>query len=343
MKYGKIAAILAALLLLLIVGRYWPEPVKKSPGAKIRPPEVPGLNFGAINVPLAVLWTEPGMKRDYDSLILGAANNPAAWAGGMDLEMRLWLVNKVETQALFGERVAILERRGDWLKVTAISQRTGQNKLGYPGWLPAAQVSLNESYLGEQLSLPEVVVAVPLARLFRDSDLGTVIVELSCQTRLPLIAVEGQTFMVRLPDGSAGYLAPGEAKRAGELVFSAAGAVEEARQFLGLPYLWGGTSSYGFDCSGFTFRILQSQGLSIPRDADEQAREGVPVVKENLRPGDLLFFAAKEGRGQIHHVGIYSGGGRMVHAPNSSSSVREEEYDAGAYGEEYWGARRYAP
>ncbi|MHB8985553.1 MAG: C40 family peptidase, partial [Eubacteriales bacterium] len=111
----------------------------------------------------------------------------------------------------------------------------------------------------------------------------------------------------------------------------------------GLPYLWGGTSSYGFDCSGFTFRILQSQGLSIPRDADEQAREGVPVVKENLRPGDLLFFAAKEGRGQIHHVGIYSGGGRMVHAPDSSSSVREEEYDAGAYGEEYWGARRYAP
>lgn len=343
MKHGKITAILAALLLLLIIGRYWPEPAKKSPAAKDPPASVPGLVFGAVNVPLAVLWTEPGAKRDYDGLILGAATDPSAWTGGMDAEKRLWLVNKVETQALFGERVAVLERRGDWLKVAAVSQRTGQNRLGYPGWLPAAQVSINESYLGEQLSLPEVVVAVPMARLFRDSDRESMIVELSYQTRLPLMAVEGQSFMVCLPDCSAGYLVPGEAKRADELVFSSAGAVEEARRFLGLPYIWGGTSSYGFDCSGFAYRVYQSQGLSIPRDADEQAREGIPVEKEDLRPGDLLFFAAKGGQGQIHHVGIYSGGGAMVHAPNSSSSIREEPFDSGTYGEEYWGARRYAP
>ncbi|MHB1042782.1 MAG: stalk domain-containing protein [Eubacteriales bacterium] len=302
-------------------------------------PESP--QFGAINVPVANLWTEPGSKREYDATILGGSTDPAAWAAGMDTNMKMWLVGKVDTQALFGERVAVLERRGDWLKVAAMSQRTQLNSLGYPGWAPAAQVSFNPLYLSDKSRLEEVVAAEPLAGLYHDAALTDRAGGLCYQTRLPVLAEEGGAFLVRLPDGGTGYLSREEAKKAGGLSFSGAGVIREARRFLGLGYIWAGTSSYGFDCSGFTFRVFQSQGISIPRDADEQAKEGLPVAREDLKPGDLIFFASNGGTGEIHHVGLYVGGGRMIHAPDSRSSVREDPIGAGTYGAEYWGARRY--
>lgn len=308
---------------------------------RLRQVDNSGPRPGAVNVPVAVLWSEPGPKRDHDNLILGAATEPAAWARGMDPEMRLWLVGRAETQALYGERLATLEAKGDWLKVAALSQKTRQNELGYPGWVPAAQVSFDSAYLKEQPALPEVVVAAPLAGLYRDAALSEQICNLCYQTRLPLLAEEGQAYRVRLPGDSTGYLGRSGTKKAGELTYSGAAAAEEARRFLGLNYIWAGTSSYGFDCSGFTFRVLQSQGLSVPRDADEQAEGGTPVKKEDLLPGDLLFFANENGKGDIHHVGIYAGRGLMVHAPNSKSFVRVEAFDTGSYAMEYWGARRY--
>ncbi|MCL6639486.1 MAG: C40 family peptidase [Firmicutes bacterium] len=294
-------------------------------------------------MPLAVLWTEPGPKREYDRSILGAGTDPAAWAAGMDPEMRLWLVGKAETQALYGERLAVLERRGDWLKVAAVAQKTRLNHLGYPGWLPAVQVQSDPSYLRDQEAMPEVAISVPGAVLYRDPALREASIEVGYQTRLPLLAEEEKAVRVRLPDGGTGYIERDKVKKTGELSFSGSGIVREARRFLGINYLWAGASPYGFDCSGFTMRLYQSQGISIPRDADDQAQEGVPVAREDLAPGDLLFFAAKGGRGQIHHVGLYSGNGMMIHAPNSRSAVREEPFDSGVYGEEYWGARRYHP
>ncbi len=105
--------------------------------------------------------------------------------------------------------------------------------------------------------------------------------------------------------------------------------------------MWGGTSTWGFDCSGFCLRLYQSQGICIPRDADEQAAGGEAVSREDLLPGDLLFFAGPGGQGDIHHVGVYTGGDMMIHAPNSRAAVREEDFTAGKYGEEFWEARRY--
>ena len=138
-----------------------------------------------------------------------------------------------------------------------------------------------------------------------------------------------------------GYLSRRETKKTTELFFSKENIIQEAQQFLGLKYLWGGTSSDGFDCSGFMFRLYQSQGILIPRDASEQAGAGKPVLKENLQPGDLLFFAKVTPVDKIHHVGMYIGEGLMIHSPNSKSVIRIEPFEAGVYGEEYWGARRY--
>lgn len=301
-----------------------------------------GQGRGTVKEPATVFWSQPGQLRDYDTLILKEKNDPAGWAGGMDTTMRLWLVGKADTMAIYGEPVIILERRGEWLKVAAEEQKTTLNALGYPGWVPAAHIVSNDTYLNELKTLSNVVVVRPTAGIFLREDLADVLGEASYMTRLPLLEKKDRSVMVRLPDGRAAFLKRDDIKEAGDLSFSRAGIVEEAGKFLGLRYIWAGTASYGFDCSGFTMRLYHSQGITIPRDADEQAKEGIAVARPDLLPGDLVFFAAEGGSGQIHHVGMYIGDGLMIHSPNSDSTVKIQGIDSGSYAGEYWGARRYA-
>lgn len=339
-----LVAALAALFYLpyrLTVGTAIPDrsPV---PGERGGPASPTGCERGAVRVPATVLWAGPGQMRDYDELILRDNNDPVAWAGGMDASMRLWLVDKADSMALFGEPVDILEDRGEWLKVAAVWQKTTLNERGYPGWVPAAHIARNNEYSTDLKRLPGVVVTAKTTHLYKNEELTDISGEVAYQTRLPLLEEKGRAATVRLPDGATGFLTRSDLKRGEELAFSWEGIVDEARKFLGAHYLWGGTASFGFDCSGFTMRLYQSQGLTIPRDADEQARGGTAVSRQDLLPGDLLFYAAKGGQGQIHHVGMYIGNGQMIHAPNSRSLIRIEAIDSGDYGEEYWGARRYA-
>lgn len=299
---------------------------------------------GAINVGLAIFWSKPFEEPIYQEISHRAAANPAQWAKRLNSDERLWLVGKVDTMAIYGERVAILDRCGPWVKAAAVSQPNRHNQQGnpgYPGWIFADQISYDSVYLTEQSTYPEAAICVPQATLFNDAALSGPLGSLSYQTRLPVLSEFENRLQVRLPDGQVGYLSRSDAQKTTEVLFSHQSIISEARRFLDLHYLWGGTSSYGFDCSGFMFRLYQSQGISIPRDASEQAREGVLVSKEDLRPGDLLFFDYKNQPGKIHHVGMYIGEGMMIHSPNSQSAIRIESFETGVYGEEYWGARRY--
>jgi len=299
------------------------------------------IAFGAINVPLAIFWSEPGIP-EYQKISLSAATYPQSWSESLDVQQRLWLVEKVNTMAIYGETVAILDGKNNWLQVAALDQRTKDNKWGQAGWVPANQIIYNDTYLQEQHYLPEAVISVAKATLFQDTACwAEPFHELSFQVRLPILLEGEYIFQVRLPDGNTGYLSRLETKKACELFFSRECIIAEARQFWGLRYLWGGTSCYGFDCSGYTFRLYQSQGISLYRNSKQQSQEGIPIEEENLLPGDLVFFASEGGKGNIHHVGMCVGNGIMIHAPQSSSFIQESRFDIGHYHEEYWGGRRY--
>lgn len=108
--------------------------------------------------------------------------------------------------------------------------------------------------------------------------------------------------------------------------------VETAAKYIGTPYLWGGTSPSGFDCSGFTQYVYAKLGIKIPRTSEQQALMGTPVDGiSNAQPGDLVFFAGSDGTAQAPgHVGIYVGNGEMINAPYTGTNVRVEPVaDAG--------------
>ncbi|WP_053071910.1 C40 family peptidase [Ornithinibacillus contaminans] len=117
--------------------------------------------------------------------------------------------------------------------------------------------------------------------------------------------------------------------------------IEAGKQFLGLEYLWGGMSSFGYDCSGFSYAMHKAAGYQISRDASDQAEHGKEIALDELLPGDLLFFAYQEGVGSIHHVGIYFGDGKMIHSPQTGKGIEITSLKDTIYEKELCVARRY--
>lgn len=121
--------------------------------------------------------------------------------------------------------------------------------------------------------------------------------------------------------------------RTHDLVFSALG-------FMGIPYVWGGSSpETGFDCSGFVQYVFrQTVGMVLPRSSFDQIRQGIAVARDDLRPGDLVFFNTM--RATASHVGIYIGDNRFIHAPRRGKTVEIAEFTNSYWQARFDGARR---
>jgi gamma-D-glutamyl-L-lysine dipeptidyl-peptidase len=216
-------------------------------------------------------------------------------AGHLPLDPHVWptpavtyserraLVGHMPTQVLYGETVRVLAQRSGWTKIAVPDQPSPLDARGYPGWVRSWQ-------LGPAFAAPLVVTARS-AQLANGTEVG---------------------FATQVPRGAV----PASATR--PLPHTRADLVRTAEQFLGLHYLWGGLSAWGYDCSGLTWAVYRAHGITIPRDADAQFASGTPVALAKMQPGDLLFYE----RPVVGHVAIYVGGGRMVEAPNSASEVR---------------------
>lgn len=151
----------------------------------------------------------------------------------------------------------------------------------------------------------------------------------------------GQVLVIPVSDGAQ----PGDAASPQPSTQVSRGALPDARQvlakaasLLGSPYVYGGSGPYAFDCSGFTMYVFRQVGIELPHNAADQAGLGVPVSREQLAPGDLVFFSYY-GRPGIDHVGIYAGDGQFIHA-SSRAGVKYSSLYEPYYAANYQGARR---
>jgi len=328
-----------AVLPALAVGLAVPAAAKPAPVDDA--PQV-----GWVDVAAATMWVDPGKDRKVDADATGNPVDLRAWTDGLTLDQRLWLVGELETQALYGTKVTILDRKNGWSYVAVDGQPTPRNELGYPGWVPDVQISTDPAF-GQHAGQPFALVTATTTGLYSDAARTDKTLDVALDTRLPVLGHDGSSIEVATPDRGPAYLDETAAQvydSAADIPTpSGADLVATAKRYVGLPYVWAGTSSWGFDCSGFTHTVYDVHGVTIPRDADAQYAAGTPVADGDLQPGDLLFYA--HDNGYVHHVGMYVGDGYEIDAPNNTSTemstveiVKVAEH---RYADEYVGARRF--
>ena len=261
----------------------------------------------AIDVSLATLWRAPGLARAIDAPALANPVDLDRWNRNLaTAASRRWLGSRVVTQALYGETVKVVAVRGRWAKVVVPDQPTPLNPRGYPGWLPVRQLASRFTSAGANRA---VTTRTALLHLRRRT------MQLSYGTRLSVTGQDTRgNWLVRTPDGS-GWLAHGSLQKAP--VPTGASIVAAAKRFLGLRYLWGGVSGWGFDCSGLVWNDFRAHDVTIPRDTGPQSRGGRKVRAGHLRPGDLVFYGSP-----ATHVAIVAGVGSMIESPDSAHNVR---------------------
>ncbi|MEW5568137.1 NlpC/P60 family protein [Rossellomorea marisflavi] len=292
-----------------------------------------------VNVAVATLWTTPQSPRKRDEEILSDPVDMEKWIAPQDYESLLELCdhNLIQSQLLFGTEVNVVRRDGSWSEVIVAEQPSSKCAAGYPGWIPSCQLSRDER---KEPKDGYAIVNVPFTELEYENGR----MKLSYLTALPVIDQTEEVVRVQTPKGL-GTL------QVNDIVFSSrtvpdvqgdgAAIVKEGEQFLDLPYLWGGMSAFGYDCSGFSYNMCRANGVIIPRDANDQAIHGEKVSLDAMKPGDLLFFAYEQGKGAVHHVGIYHGNGAMIHSPKTGRTIEILSLKGTYYEEELCEARRY--
>ncbi|MGQ9712714.1 MAG: C40 family peptidase [Desulfotomaculales bacterium] len=282
---------------------------------------------------------------------LGAILTGGAWAGRARLAEPHVIVRgtaagvyaapeegaEMVTQAITGEHLVVRRRGGDWLQVTVPD--------GYTGWVRAGDTVPYRRGRGPLDGVThKVLVMVPVAGVARDPG-GPLLMQVTMGSELGVLGAGKGRYRVKLPTGE-GWLAADAGRvlpvNAGPPRGSRADILETAGKFLGSPYVWGGTTALGIDCSGFTYRVYQVNGIKLPRDADRQFdAPGARAVDDPL-PGDLVFFgpAPIPNDGGVSHVGIYLGEGEFIHASSGRGVVVNRLADP-YYRDRYIGTKSY--
>ena len=242
----------------------------------------------------------------------------------------------METQGLLGEPVKIL-KDGRWLYV---EQADGDRS-----WvLSSSVVKMTAKECSQWNQCRQAVVTSIYAFVYSKPEKSShTISDVVANNRLKVLDETKDFFHVQFPDGRKGYLSKQDAVelkkwRAG-LKYDAQSIIATSKKLIGFPYMWGGTSTKGIDCSGFVRTALLMHDIIIPRNASQQAKKGkhIEIASDfsNLIPGDLVFFGRKaQGdtvKARVSHVGIYIGNKKFIHSLGyvhiSSFNPADVEYD----------------
>jgi cell wall-associated NlpC family hydrolase len=260
------------------------------------------------------------------------------------------------TQALLGAAVEVLERGDRWIKV--------RMEDGYEGWIAKGQLSISDfrfsifDWEGETKNLPNpkseiqnpkltdwVSITDLWVNLRTRPDSRMPALTLACiGTCLPLAERQPGWLGVALPGGGVGWLeehrghVQPEGYRPPPPMPEA--LVATARCFMGVPYLWGGCSPLGLDCSGFVQLVFRLHGIRLPRDAHQQVERGSPVPLGGAKASDAVFFGAVDEPQRVVHVGLSMGSGAFIHAAGSDR-VRVNDLSDPPYAGRLVGVRRY--
>ena len=255
------------------------------------------------------------------------------------------------TQARLGEIVCVLEDKGEWARVQLESD-------GYVGWTQSVTLyRADEKSLRDYVASCNVLVQGELVRAYDDAARTNVVGKLPFAVALPMVEQCGGVASVRFPDGRICWVANSAhdellpmAQRPHNDSAGIAYTLSLIRKFVGVPYLWGGRTPFGYDCSGLAQTFYGFIGIAIPRDADQQFVAG-KMVEGQPSPGDLLFFGdptdLSERYERITHVAISLGGDEFIHANGAARGISYNSFNPAAPNyrtylkEHFVGARRF--
>ncbi|SIQ03203.1 C40 family peptidase [Maribacter ulvicola] len=235
---------------------------------------------------------------------------------------------ELATQAILGTVVKVLKKEGDWYLI--------QTPDKYLAWVDAGGIQLmNTQNIENWSSSDKIIYTNTYGHAFSSKETNNRISDIVAGSLLKLVSSDEEFYKIEFPDGRQAYISKDEAeeysKWVSNLNFNADSLIATSKTLIGVPYLWGGTSTKGVDCSGYTKTIFYLNGMVIPRDASQQVHAGKPIDSvadfSKLKKGDLLFFGRKATETtseKVVHVGMWIGDNQFIH---SSEMVRVSSVD----------------
>jgi len=230
-------------------------------------------------------------------------------------------------QSIMGTTLKLLKKNREYFLV--------QTPYNYLGWITGSSfVRSTKNEVEQWQNAKKIMVNSNYAQVFSDKSSSALpISDAAYGCEMKYVKSSGSWYDVILPDGRTGVIEKKYCEPVADKIINPNKLLKTAKSFMGIPYLWGGNSSKGFDCSGFSQTVYKSQGILLPRDANMQVNLGERILPDEefskVKEGDLLFFGPNEEK--ITHVGISIGGPLFIHSSGTvhinSLSYKDENFD----------------
>lgn len=268
--------------------------------------------------------------------VIGEKNWGVIYNSVADLRSKPSYGSEMVSQALLGMPVRVLDKSDGWHRI--------QTPEGYIGWMSGSVHKLTHEDLQTYLAQPKIMVISQYAKSYTEADNKSQSVsDIVVGDMLSVNGEKNNFYKVTYPDGREAFVEKHNAQKfeswMSDIKLTGESIVETAKQLMGVPYVWGGTSSKGLDCSGFTKTVYWLHGIITARDASQQIKYGVEIDRvsnfDDAQKGDLVFFGVKateeNPKERVIHVGIYIGNKQFIHASDyihiGSFDPESELYD----------------